>query len=319
MRGVTKRESNQVSQEMELRKSENRSPTTIQQLPKEKVSEKFDSNEKVAESYYDDMDADTFYYRIWGGQDIHVGLYKEPVEKDVIRDASRRTVYYMSDLLNETGLLKAGAVGMDLGAGYGGTARYLAEKFGVRVDCLNISDSQNARNRQMTAEAGLSHLVSVVYGSFQDIPAPDNSYDFLWSSDAIDHAPDKSQVFYEVSRVLKPGGIFIFTDLMKADDVPASELGPVLERIKLPDMGSVKLYKSLAARHGLKEYAIYEKPEALVNHYWRVKLELEKQKEEISKFCSVAFQERMKQGLDHWVNAGKAGKLNWAIMMFQKP
>eukprot|EP00871_Galdieria_phlegrea_P005353 jgi/Galph1/5819/GphlegSOOS_G4417.1 len=319
MTGQMKSGGVQTMEHNEVRKAQNVSPTTIQQLPKEKVCGKFDKNEKVAENYYDDMDADTFYYYIWGGQDIHVGLYKEPVEKDIIRDASRRTVYYMSDLLKATGVLRPGAIGMDLGAGYGGTARFLAQSFGVRVDCLNISDSQNARNRQMTEEAGLSDKVSVIYGSFQDIPAPDNSYDFLWSSDAIDHAPDKAKVFEEVARVLKPGGIFIFTDLMKADDVPASQLGPVLERIKLPDMGSVKLYRSLAAANGLKEYAVYEKPEALVNHYWRVKKELEKQKEEISKFCSISFQERMKEGLDHWVNAGKAGKLNWAMMLFQKP
>ena len=43
----------------------------------------------TAASYYDSTDADHFYADIWGGEDIHIGLYAEPDE--AIAAASRRT------------------------------------------------------------------------------------------------------------------------------------------------------------------------------------------------------------------------------------
>ena len=32
---------------------------------------------EVAERYYDSSDADSFYAEIWGGEDIHIGLYEQ--------------------------------------------------------------------------------------------------------------------------------------------------------------------------------------------------------------------------------------------------
>ena len=49
--------------------------------------------EATARSYYDSEDADTFYSSVWGGEDIHVGLYRTDDEE--IAPASRRTVEQM--------------------------------------------------------------------------------------------------------------------------------------------------------------------------------------------------------------------------------
>jgi len=34
----------------------------------------------VAREYYNSEDADNFYYFIWGGEDIHVGMYADSDE-----------------------------------------------------------------------------------------------------------------------------------------------------------------------------------------------------------------------------------------------
>ena len=34
------------------------------------------SSSTVAATYYDSSDADRFYAEIWGGEDIHIGLYE---------------------------------------------------------------------------------------------------------------------------------------------------------------------------------------------------------------------------------------------------
>ena len=40
-----------------------------------------------AEIYYDSAEADAFYQSIWGGQDIHIGIYRD--DDEPIAAASR--------------------------------------------------------------------------------------------------------------------------------------------------------------------------------------------------------------------------------------
>ena len=91
----------------------------------------------VAEDYYDSDDADRFYFTIWGGEDIHVGMYKTPDE--AIAPASHRTVETMAEMMGEAG--KAASI-IDLGAGYGGSARFLAKDAGAKtIIVTNFSSS----------------------------------------------------------------------------------------------------------------------------------------------------------------------------------
>lgn len=267
-----------------------------------------------AEAYYDSDDADNFYYRIWGGEDIHIGLYDDA--STPIREASRRTVERMATYLEG---LPPDSHGIDLGAGYGGAARYLTENFGFKVTCLNLSRVQNNRNREFNAERGLSEKIDVIDGNFEEVPCPDDSFAFIWSQDSFLHSGKRAQIFREMDRLLKPGGIVVFTDPMQQDGLSRDELAPVLARIHLDDMGSVPRYEAYAQELGWEKVAHEPMPEQLVNHYGRVKQELEKNEDDIRPYVQPDYVERMKTGLDHWVSFGKAGKLDWGILVFRKP
>eukprot|EP00871_Galdieria_phlegrea_P005352 jgi/Galph1/5818/GphlegSOOS_G4470.1 len=271
-----------------------------------------------AEIYYNNDDSDKFYFHVWGGEDIHVGLYRVPIADDDIREASLRTDEWLAAELEMTGVLKEGARGLDLGAGYGGAARFLVRKFGVNIDCLNIAPVQNKRNEEYNRKAGLDHKITVKYGSFLDIPGNNDVYDFIWSQDAFLHSPDKLKVFQECTRVLKPGGVLAITDPMKEDGIDKNSIQPILNRIKLHDMGSLQLYRSLATACGFVTLRTFSRPDSLVHHYTKVKAELIKRASELSSFCNPEFQENMKRGLDHWIEGGKAGKLTWGGMLFRK-
>lgn len=275
---------------------------------------------ETAREYYNSDDADRFYSLVWGGEDIHVGLYDTPDES--IFDASRRTVENIADSAAPVLAGKDGdpARVLDLGAGYGGAARYLYERFGCRVDCLNLSEVQNQRNRDMNADRGADFVehIEVIDGSFEAIPAPDQKYDLCWSQDAILHSGERETVLAEVARVLKPGGVFLFTDPMQSDDCPQGVLQPVLDRIHLDTMGSPGFYREVGSKYGLVFENFDERTFQLVNHYSRVRAVIQERYDEVTKVCDREYIDRMIKGLGHWIEAGKAGYLAWGILRFSR-
>lgn len=269
---------------------------------------------QIAQDYYNSDDADNFYFHIWGGEDIHIGIYETDVEDIAV--ASRRTVRTMAQLLGPISSLHKV---VDLGAGYGGAARFLAQQYGCRVDCINLSEIQNQRNREFVKEAGLESLVNVVDGNFEKLPYPDQSFDFAWSQDSFLHSGEREKVFKEIDRVLKPGGKLIFTDPMQNDRCPDGVLQPVLDRIHLDSLGSLGFYRNLASELGWRERALEIRTEHLVKHYARVRQALNNRKQELSREVSAAYIERMLGGLQHWVDAGNRGYLCWGVLVFEKP
>ncbi|WJV45399.1 glycine/sarcosine N-methyltransferase [Streptomyces flavofungini] len=268
----------------------------------------------VARSYYNSADADTFYARVWGGEDIHIGLYDHSGEP--IADASRRTVERMAGRL---GLTEESVV-LDLGSGYGGSARYLASTYGCRVLALNLSEVENQRHKELNRARGLSGLIEVVDGSFEDIPYPDDQVDVVWSQDAFLHSGNRVRVLEEISRVLRPGGQLIFTDPMADDACPPGVLQPILDRIHLDDMGSPGFYARELARLGFvaPTGGFEEHREQLITHYARVLEETERQEAEgLAGQVSHDYLTQMKIGLARWVAAGRDGHITWGILHFR--
>lgn len=266
-----------------------------------------------AQEYYNSNDADNFYFTIWGGEDIHVGLYQS--EDEPIFDASRRTVERMASKINN---LNKNSKILDIGAGYGGAARYLARNNGCQVVALNLSEVENERDRKMNEEQALDHLITVVDGSFENLPYPDDSFDVVWSQDSILHSGEREQVIKEVARVLKSGGDFIFTDPMQTDDCPEGVLQPILDRIHLESLGSPGFYRESAKKYGMKEMEFEEHTSQLPTHYGRVLKETKRREDELSNVVSQEYINNMKQGLQHWVNGGNSGYLTWGIFHFRK-
>ena len=265
-----------------------------------------------AEAYYDSGEADAFYRAIWGGQDIHIGIYRDDAKP--IADASRRTVESMADRLIRS---DASTRVLDLGAGYGGSARYLADRFGCRVTCLNLSETQNALNRTLTAEAGLTELVDVVYGDFENIPEPDDSFDIVWSQDAILHSGNRTRVLDEVSRVLVGDGQFTFTDPMQSDTCPDGVLQPILDRIQLSTLASFGFYRTELTARGFEESRTEELTDQLRMHYWRVGKALQDRYDEAVKMSGQTYVDNMIKGLQHWVDGADRGYLAWGIMDYR--
>lgn len=263
--------------------------------------------------YYNSEDADNFYYNIWGGEDIHVGLYKD--DDEPIFDASRRTVERIASKIEN---LNKDTYIIDIGAGYGGAARYLAKTYGCNVVALNLSEVENDRDRQMNKEQGLDDKIEVIDGSFDDIPYDDDTFDVVWCQDSILHSDNREKVLEETARILKKGGDFVFTDPMQTDDCPDGVLQPILDRIHLESLASPGFYREYAPKYGMKEVEFEEHAEQLPRHYGRVKKELEANENRLRGVVSDEYIQNMKKGLQHWVNGGNNGYLTWGVFLFKK-
>ncbi|MEX1153992.1 cyclopropane-fatty-acyl-phospholipid synthase family protein [Parvibaculum sp.] len=265
-----------------------------------------------AEAYYDSPDADAFYFHVWGGEDIHIGMYENDDEPIVA--ASYRNDETLAGMLRGLG---ARDRVLDIGAGYGGAARHLAKTRGCHVTCVNISETQNRLNRDLTRKAALDDLVEVLHGDFENIPAPSNSFDVIWSQDAILHSGNRRCVLDEVKRVLKPGGQFIFTDPMQADDCPEGVLQPILDRIHLETLGSFGFYERELTERGFQKLEVTELTHQLRRHYARVARELTDGYERLSKIASRDYLDNMIKGLGHWVDGADKGYLAWGVMHYR--
>lgn len=270
---------------------------------------------ETARAYYNSADADNFYFHIWGGEDIHIGLYRS--DDEPIANASRRTVHRMAELAGD---INPASRVLDLGAGYGGSMRYLAEHFGCQCVALNLSEVENERNRRMNIEAGLDRNIEVVDGDFTALDFGADAFDLVWSQDAFLHSGDRARVCAEAVRVLKPGGRLVFTDPMQADDAPTDRLQPIYDRIHLDSLGSPAFYRSTLGELGMKEVEFDDHSHQLPRHYARVRQALIESADELrDRGVSEDYIERMQAGLQHWVDGGHKGYLAWGIFVFEKP
>lgn len=276
------------------------------------MSKKYSEDIEVARSYYNSEDAHNFYYRIWGGEDLHLGIYDS--KEDPIDKASRRAV---DQIASHADKIDENTRVIDFGGGFSGSARHLAKKFGCHVTVVNLSETENARGRKMNKEQGLDHLIDVIDGSYDDVPLEDNTFDVVWSEDAMLHSNNKPGIVSEAARLLKPGGDFVFSDPMQTDDCDESVLQPIYKRINLSSMASPRYYRKIAQEAGLKEVEFQELGEHLIHHYAKVLEETEKNEDDLRGHVSDEYIQNMKTGLRHWVKGGQEGNLTWGIFHFK--
>ena len=104
---------------------------------------------------------------------------------------------------------------LDVGCGLGGSARHLAQAFGCRVTGLDLTPEYIVTAEKLTGLLGLSEQVTYRTASALYMPFEDASFDAVWSEHAQMNIPAKRALYTEIHRVLKPGGRFLFHDILQ--------------------------------------------------------------------------------------------------------
>lgn len=278
---------------------------------------KFDMATERARKHYNSQDAQNLYDFVIASETLNLGLYDDPPTR-TIAQAMKKTTEWMAE--NAVGLNTDFRV-LDIGAGYGPAARYLAQTYGCHVTCLNISEEQNERNEALNRQQSLDHLIEIVPGNFKEIPLDDVTFDLAWSQDALFHTDELDKVLAETYRVLKPGGQFLLMDVLQADDCPDGALKTALSRVNIHHerIGSFQHYKEIADALGFECLNTVDLSKHLLIHYSKWKEAVIENYKELSQVCSTEFLELTKIGFTHWVEAAENGLFTWGLFHFRRP
>ena len=126
--------------------------------------------------------------------------------------------------------LKPGEVVLDLGSGGGIDVLLSARRVGPagKAYGLDMTDEMLALARENQRKAGVDN-VEFLRGEIEDIPLPDGSVDVVISNCVINLSADKRRVLAETFRVLRPGGRFAVSDIVRRRALPE----PVMRSVEL--------------------------------------------------------------------------------------
>lgn len=194
--------------------------------------------------HYDTLDA--FHKDVWG-MDVHHGLWEADVTDPKV--ASVR----LTDMVIDKAEIAEGSQVVDIGCGYGETARRIVERKKAKVTAMTVSESQHRVAQSLTPPGCQPE---VLLQDWLENELPDNFADTIVSIECLIHIPDKAEFFRQVRRVLKPGGRAVITAWLASDSPARWQRALLLEAIVHEmfghSMGSAREYLELAGQAGLR-------------------------------------------------------------------
>ena len=197
-------------------------------------------NAAAVADHYDELDP--VYRRVWG-EHVHHGLWATG------RETPAEAAEALSDTVGDRLRLMPGEACVDIGCGYGSTARQLAVTHRVRVTGFTLSAEQARYAAARPAPDVDIHLRDWLVNGLTDASA-----NAAWAIESSEHMVDKPGFFAEAHRVLSPGGRFVVCAWLAETDASDWKVRHLLEPIcregRLPSMGTREEYEAMAMAAG---------------------------------------------------------------------
>jgi ubiquinone/menaquinone biosynthesis C-methylase UbiE len=139
---------------------------------------------------------------------------------------------------------------LDLCAGLGGPARFLATRRGCQVVALELNASRATGAARLTRLVHLGRHVRVVRGDATTLPFANGRFEACLSQEALLHIPDKRAVLREAHRVLAPGGRLAFTDWVARPSLGDGERRRLREWMAATTLQTLDGYRTLLGAAG---------------------------------------------------------------------
>ncbi len=133
---------------------------------------------------------------------LETGIH--PIRSDYIKSCIER--FQVNRTKNNKNTL------LDIGCGGGIITEDMARQ-GFNVTGIDISSASLATAKQHAIDNKLS--INYQQAAAEQLPFDNNSVDIITCCDVLEHVDDVNQVILEISRVLKPNGLFIYDTINK--------------------------------------------------------------------------------------------------------
>jgi arsenite methyltransferase len=117
--------------------------------------------------------------------------------------------------------IRPGSTILDVGCG-SGFDLYIAAQLtgpGGRVYGVDLTEGMVLRARENLRHAGIVNA-EVQQVDSESLPFENDTFDVVISNGVINLSPQKEILFREINRVLKPGGMFGFADVVLEQELP---------------------------------------------------------------------------------------------------
>jgi SAM-dependent methyltransferase len=159
--------------------------------------------------------------------------------------------------------MPTGGLILELGSALGAPTRFVARRFASRMVCVDLDPRMHRAAREGHEREGLSRVSHPVLGRTERLPIATSACDGAWSQDALCHM-DKEPVLVEVARVLRPGGVFAFSDFIARTRLTAEE-EEMLRRVwAFPSLFSIAGYVSTLERLSFEVLRAEDRTSALL-------------------------------------------------------
>ena len=103
---------------------------------------------------------------------------------------------------------------LDIGSGLGGPARFIAANRGHRVVGVDLTPKYVEAANELTRRCGLGGRARFLVGNALALPFDEASFAAAYTQHVAMNIADKPRLYREIARVLRPGGRFVFHDIL---------------------------------------------------------------------------------------------------------
>ena len=139
-----------------------------------------------------------------------------PADLGLLEDFHTIGRYATTQLVDLAQITTESAV-LDAGSGVGGTARYVADRYGCPVTAVDLTEEYCRTSRWLNRLVGLDDRISVRRADVTELPFADGTFDVAISQHVQMNVADKARLYSETRRVLKDRGRLAMWDLTIGD------------------------------------------------------------------------------------------------------
>lgn len=161
------------------------------------------------------------------GEYVHWGYWDNPHTTIISAKDFHHAANLMTQHVVQKAQIKDGHKILDIGCGFGGTIKFLNERYsnctmvGINIDPRQIVIAKN------TVTASNGNQVEFIEADACKLPFTDQKFDVILCIESIFHFSNRQIFFEECRRILRPGGVLVVSDF-----VPIYPLGSFMNFIE---------------------------------------------------------------------------------------